>query len=207
MQAGMKNAALTGRLLRPGASAMSRVRHERDERTGTEAEPDVGSEVRARRRSSVLLLAGLAVLVTAPVVHATEPGRESISPPSLPEAPGYAHVVIAPPGRLVSVSGQVAIDSAGNVVGVGDFAVQCAQVFENLGRALRAAGLTFADVVRTDMFVTDLDHLPELRECRSRYLPTEDPPTSTLVQVAALIRPELMLEVAVTAVLPDARRD
>lgn len=127
---------------------------------------------------------------------------QAINPPSLPPAHGYSHVVIAPPGRLVSISGQVAIDSTGAVVGEGDFMAQCVQVFENIGRALRSVGLTFADVVRTDMFVTDLDHLSALRECRTRYLPAEDPPTSTLLKVDALFRPELMLEVAVEAVLP-----
>lgn len=81
---------------------------------------------------------------------------------------------------------------------------QCVQVFENVGGALRSAGLTFADVVRTDMFVTDLDHLSTLRECRARYLPAEDQPTSTLLKVEALLRPELLLEVAVEAVLSDA---
>jgi enamine deaminase RidA (YjgF/YER057c/UK114 family) len=53
------------------------------------------------------------------------------------------------------------------------------------------------------MFVTDLDHLSDLRECRTRYLPTEGPPTSTLLKVEALVRPELLLEIAVEAVLAD----
>jgi enamine deaminase RidA (YjgF/YER057c/UK114 family) len=111
--------------------------------------------------------------------------------------------VIAPPGRLVSISGQVAIDSTGAVIGEGDFVAQCAQVFENLRQALRSVGLTFVDVVRTDMFVTDLRHLSALRECRARYLPSDDPPTSTLLKVDALLHPELMLEVAIDAVLPQ----
>jgi enamine deaminase RidA (YjgF/YER057c/UK114 family) len=55
------------------------------------------------------------------------------------------------------------------------------------------------------MFVTDLDHLSDLRECRTRYLPTENPPTSALLKVEALLRPELLLEIAAEAVLPDVR--
>lgn len=115
---------------------------------------------------------------------------------------GYSHVVVAAPGRLVSVAGQVAVDSAGNVVGAGDFRTQCVQVFENLGRALSAAGAKWSDVVATTMYVTDLSRLDVLREVRARYLPAEAPPASTLVQVVALVRPELMIEVAVEAVIP-----
>jgi enamine deaminase RidA (YjgF/YER057c/UK114 family) len=149
------------------------------------------------------LLAGVALLSVPAVAHRQEQSVRVVNPPSLPPAHGYSHVVIAPPGRLVSISGQVAIDSTGAVVGEGDFMVQCAQVFENLSRALSSVGLTFRDVVRTDHFVTDLAHLSDLRECRMRYLPADDPPASTLLKVAGLFRPELMLEVAIEAVLPE----
>ena len=133
-------------------------------------------------------------------------GRKAINPPSLPPPRGYSHVVVAPPGRLVSVAGQVAVDSAGNVVGAGDFRAQCVQVFENLGRALSAAGARWSDVVATTMYLTDLSRLDVLREVRARYLPAEAPPASTLVQVVALVRPELMIEVAVEAVIPSGGR-
>jgi enamine deaminase RidA (YjgF/YER057c/UK114 family) len=56
------------------------------------------------------------------------------------------------------------------------------------------------------MYVTDLSHLAILREVRARYLPTEAPPASTLVQVVALYRPELLIEIAAEAVLPDKHR-
>lgn len=151
-----------------------------------------------------LFLAGIATLGIPRIAHGQEPGLQAINPPSLPPAHGYSQVVITPSGRLVSISGQVAIDSTSAVVGEGNFMAQCVQVFENLGRALRSVGLTFVHVVRTDMFVTDLDHLSALRECRARYLPAEDPPTSTLLKVDALFRPALMLEVAVEAILPEA---
>ena len=76
------------------------------------------------------------------------------------------------------------------------------QVFENLRRALGSVGATFSDVVSTDMYLTDLSHLQILREVRARYLPAQAPPASTLVQVVALYRPELMIEIAAEAVLP-----
>jgi enamine deaminase RidA (YjgF/YER057c/UK114 family) len=139
---------------------------------------------------------------TPGVLHGQGSKRQTLSPPSLPPPQGYSHVVIAPAGRRVSISGQVALDSLGAVVGSGDFRAQCVQVFENLGRALRSVGATFADVVSISMYVTDLSHLAILREVRGRYLPADAPPASTLVQVVALYRPELMIEIAAEAVLP-----
>lgn len=148
-------------------------------------------------------LAG-AVWMLAGVAHA-QAARQTINPPQLPPAHGYSHVVIAPPGRLVSISGQVAMDAHGKVVGAGDFHAQCMQVFESLRIALRSAGLDFSDVVRTDMYVTDLSQLAVLREVRAHYLPAQAQATSTLLKVDGLFRPELMIEVAAEAVLPDHR--
>jgi len=150
------------------------------------------------------LLGVLVALGTPSALHGQAGTRQALNPPSLPPPRGYSHVVIAPAGRRVSISGQVAVDSLGAVVGAGDFRAQCVQVFENLERALRSVGATFADVVSTDMYVTDLRHLAILREVRARYLPTEAPPASLLVQVVALYRPELMIEIAAEAVLPDS---
>lgn len=147
----------------------------------------------------------LAVLTFAATAHAQAAIR-AINPSALPPAHGYSHVVIAPPGRLVSISGQVAMDARGRVVGAGDFRAQCVQVFENLKIALHGAGLDFGDVVRTDMYVTDLEQLAVLREVRAHYLPANAQATSTLVKVDGLFRPELMIEVAAEAVLPDGRK-
>jgi enamine deaminase RidA (YjgF/YER057c/UK114 family) len=146
-----------------------------------------------------LALLGIFAPLAAPIaLHGQAPGRQALSPRSLPPSRGYSHIVIAPAGRRASISGQVALDSLGAVVGVGDFRAQCVQVFENLRRALASVGATFADVVSTNMYVTDLSHLDVL----ARYLPAEAAPASTLVQVVALYRPELMIEIAAEAVLP-----
>lgn len=148
-----------------------------------------------------LVCTGLALATTA---HARQ-ALQAINPPALPPAHGYSHVIVAPPGRMVSISGQVAMDRNGKIVGEGDFRAQCVQVFENLRMALKGAGLDFRDVVRTDMYVTDLDQLEVLREVRAHYLPADAPATSTLVKVDALFRPELKIEVAAEAVLPAGR--
>ncbi|SEO21476.1 Enamine deaminase RidA, house cleaning of reactive enamine intermediates, YjgF/YER057c/UK114 family [Actinacidiphila rubida] len=124
-----------------------------------------------------------------------------IAPEGVAPATGYSHVVLGE-GRLVAVSGQIALDERGEVVGVGDPAAQARQVFENLRRCLDAAGATFADVVKFTFFVTDVAFLPAVREARDAHVDTASPPASTAVQVAALFRPELLLEVEALAVLP-----
>ncbi|MBX7061555.1 MAG: RidA family protein [Pyrinomonadaceae bacterium] len=130
-------------------------------------------------------------------------GYRALNPKTLPPAHGYSHVVVAPVGQLVVISGQVAMDSKGEIVGKGDFKAQCTQVFDNIREALASVGLTFKDVIRTDMFVTDMSHLADLRECRTHYLPEKDPPAANLFQVVSLFRPELMIEVTVEAVIPQ----
>ncbi|MEU9147172.1 RidA family protein [Streptomyces sp. NPDC048349] len=123
------------------------------------------------------------------------------APEGVAPAAGYAHVVMGT-GRFVAVSGQCALDEKGAVVGEGDPAAQARQVFENLRRCLAAAGATFDDVVKLTYFVTDVAHLPAVREARDAVIPADRLPASSAVQVAALFRPELLLEVEAFAVLP-----
>ncbi|MEU9038828.1 RidA family protein [Streptomyces sp. NPDC048352] len=116
---------------------------------------------------------------------------------------GYSHVVWGT-GRFVTVSGQCALDEKGEVVGEGDPAAQARQVFENLRRCLAAAGAGFEDVVKLTYYVTDVAHLPAVRAARDEVIAADRLPASTAVQVAALFRPELLLEVEAFAILPSA---
>lgn len=125
------------------------------------------------------------------------------NPPALPPANGYSHVVVAPTGRLVVISGQVALDAKGELVGPGDFEKQCIQVHENIKAALASLGLGFKDVIRTDNYITDRKHLPLLRKVRSSYLPDKQPPASTLLVVDGFFRPDLLVEISVEAVMPE----
>lgn len=105
-------------------------------------------------------------------------------------------------GRLVALSGQVALDARGEVVGVGDPEAQARQVFENLRRCLVAAGASFEDVIKLTYYVTDIAHLSAVRAARDACVDTRRPPASTAVQVSALFRPELLLEVEALALVP-----
>ncbi|HTO68981.1 MAG TPA: RidA family protein [Myxococcota bacterium] len=120
--------------------------------------------------------------------------------PELAKPNGYTHAVEASGGRTVYVSGQVSLDAAGKLVGAGDFEAQARRVFENLKAALAAAGASLAHVVKITVFVTDLSGLASFRKLRNEYFPT-NPPASSLVQVAGLVLPELLIEIEAVAVL------
>lgn len=115
---------------------------------------------------------------------------------------GYSHVVTGP-GRWVAIAGQVALDANAELVGPGDAAAQARQVFVNLDACLKAAGATFAQVVKLGIYVTDLAVLPAIRTARDEYVDTANPPASTAVQVVALFRPDVLLEVEAFAIVAD----
>lgn len=124
------------------------------------------------------------------------------APAGVAPGPGYSHVVWGT-GRFVAVAGQIALDEHGDVVGAGDAQAQSRQVFANLRRCLAAAGATFADVVKLTYYVVDIGLLPVVRVARDECVDTDNPPASTAVQVSALARPELLLEVEAFAVVAD----
>ncbi|MFJ8900527.1 RidA family protein [Streptomyces sp. NPDC102370] len=123
------------------------------------------------------------------------------APDGVAPAAQYTHVVTGT-GRLVAVSGQLALDEDGALVGEGDAGAQTRQVFENLRRCLAAAGATFDDVVKLTYFVTDMAHLPAVRAARAAHVPDDRLPAASAVQVASLVRPEFLLEVEALAVVP-----
>jgi enamine deaminase RidA (YjgF/YER057c/UK114 family) len=127
-----------------------------------------------------------------------------INPDALAKSPSYTHVVeVRGPGRTVYIAGQLGTDRDGNVVGApGDFRAQAVQVFDNLKAALAAVGAGFADVVKLNSYLTDIAHLPILREVRTRYLNAAALPASTTIAVSKFARPGALLEVEAVAVLP-----
>ena len=127
-------------------------------------------------------------------------GHSYINPEDLTKPTGYTHVVKSAAGQTIYISGQIAFDKEGKVVGAGDFRAQTIRVFENLKSALAAAGATFDNVVKVTTFVTDMKHAPILREVRVNYF-GKNAPAGTLVQVAGLVIPELMIEVEAIAVI------
>ena len=127
---------------------------------------------------------------------------EHLRPHGLANNPTYTQVVTGRGARTVYVSGQVAIDAEGNLVGGSDLATQTEQVMVNLGVALTAAGATFDEVVKIVTYVVDYqpEHRAIIGEARSRHLPTGSPPASTLVGVTALAAPEYLVEIEAVAI-------
>ncbi|CAM5311915.1 enamine deaminase RidA [Streptomyces tanashiensis] len=124
------------------------------------------------------------------------------APDGLAPSPQYSHVVWGT-GRFVAISGQCALDASGAVVGEGDAVAQAHQVFANLERCLAAAGAGFGDVVKLTYFVTDVAHLPAVRDARDAHFAGSPLPASSAVQVSALVRPELLVEIEAFALVPE----
>ena len=130
---------------------------------------------------------------------------EFLNPPFLCPTFGWTHVVAATGGKTVYISGQVGINEKGEVVGKGDLKRQTEQAFENIRLALEAAGATFKEVVKTNLYVVVLrpEHVPIIREVRSRYVWADHPPSSTLVGISALVGPDWLIEIEAVAVVHD----
>ncbi len=126
--------------------------------------------------------------------------KQFINPDGLSNPGTYTHVVTVQGGKLIFISGQVALDAQGQVVGAGDLKAQAKQVFENLKTALASQSATFTDVVKLNIYI--VNYKPEYRqvvaEVRGQYFAAR-PPASTLVGVQSLARPEFMIEVEAIA--------
>lgn len=129
---------------------------------------------------------------------------QCINPDDIPAPVTFSHVVVATGTRLIFVSGQVAEDSQGNLIGAGDMTVQARQVFANIGRALAAAGARPQQVTKLTIFVANYrrEHLAMIEEGRLALF-GDHKPTDTLVGVAALSRPDYLLEVDAIAVIDN----
>ncbi len=122
------------------------------------------------------------------------------NPAGLHKPTGYTHVVEVTGGRTLYLSGQVALDQSGAVVGGSDLRAQTRQVFQNMHTALTASGATLDHVVKITVYMTDVSQIQVFRELRDSVF-TSALPASTLVQVVRLARPEFLIEVEAVAVV------
>lgn len=159
-----------------------------------------------QKRTALTLTAAAAIALGALATLVSAQGGRSViqrmNPPGLSTPTGYSHVVSARGGRTIYISGQVALDAKGDLVGAGDMAAQTRQVFANLETALKAAGATFADVVKTNYYVRDAAQVQVIRDIRAQYVGKELP-ASTLVEVSRLARPDFLIEIEVVAVVAE----
>lgn len=121
-----------------------------------------------------------------------------IRPEGLKRSPAFSPAVLF--GRLLFVSGQVAVDERGNVVGIGDCKAQAEQVMQNLATVLESAGGGIKDIIKITTFLVNRDDYGAFNEVRRRFF-QNNPPASSTVIVGGLVRPEYLIEVEAIAVI------
>ena len=115
----------------------------------------------------------------------------------------YSHGVVASPGELVVVAGQVGMGANGHVA-VNDVVAQTKQAFDNVRSVVEAGGCSMRDVVRLQTFLTRAGDVPGFMKARSEIFPQYFPdgvyPPNTLLMISRLVRPELLVEIEAIAV-------
>jgi enamine deaminase RidA (YjgF/YER057c/UK114 family) len=149
------------------------------------------------------LFALAAVLAFAPIAR-SEPVIERLKPEGLFNVPSFSQAVTAKGGKFVFVSGQVAWDAGGKPV-PGDLEMQTRLTYENLKRALAAAGASFEDVVKFTVYVKNLDteKWRRVSKVRNEYLTPGRAAASTMIGVTGLVYDELLIEIEAVALVPD----
>lgn len=113
---------------------------------------------------------------------------------------GYCRAVKV--GNTIEVAGTTAVDENGVTVGVGDMYAQTRFILQKIEKALQQAGAAMTDVVRTRMFVTDISRWEDAGEAHGEFF-KDIKPVATMVEVNALINPELLIEIEVSAIIID----
>jgi enamine deaminase RidA (YjgF/YER057c/UK114 family) len=132
---------------------------------------------------------------------------EYLNPPTLSAPPGamYSQAVRVRAGETLYISGQVARDQAGKLVGEGDVVAQYRQVWNNVGLALAAVGLRHEHLVKTTTYVVGEANIPPIRAVRKELAPAKAP-TSTMLVVPALAIPGALVEIEAVAAFPDTTK-
>ena len=154
-----------------------------------------------------LFLVGLVAIFHVATGQSTDQLVKFSNPATATTPKGYSQLVEVDLGtvRMVILSGQVALDKSGEVVGKDDPKAQFEQIFRNIQALVQSAGGTMKQVVKLTYFVRDVAHLPLLREVRDRYISQEYPPASTAVEVSNLFRNEFLAEVEAIAIIPKIK--
>jgi enamine deaminase RidA (YjgF/YER057c/UK114 family) len=111
---------------------------------------------------------------------------------------GYSRAVRI--GNLIAVAGTTAVDESGTVMGAGDPGAQARFIYQKIGRALAEAGASLQDVFRVRTFLTDIDRWEDVARVQGEMF-AEIRPAATLVEVSALVSPDLLVEIEVDAIV------
>jgi enamine deaminase RidA (YjgF/YER057c/UK114 family) len=111
---------------------------------------------------------------------------------------GYSRAVRI--GNLIAVAGTTAVDQTGTVMGAGDPGAQARFIYQKIGRALAEAGASLQDVFRVRTFITDINRWEDVARVQGEIF-AESRPAATLVEVSALVSPDLLVEIEVDAIV------
>lgn len=127
-----------------------------------------------------------------------------LNPETLPQHPAFTQVVtVRGPVTTVYVGGQNAVDTTGSIIGKNDLAVQAEHVLHNLQAALAAGGARLDDVIKWNVYVVHgYDGTAGFAAFQRIWGNRPNPPTITLVYVAALAHPDMLMEMDAVAVVP-----
>ena len=130
------------------------------------------------------------------------PRKTALNPDAVavPLKPYYSNCVRSDAGPLLWISGQVALNKSGNLVGAGDLRTQAVQVLENIKDILADSNAAMDDIVKVTVYVTDIRAFNDIADIRERYFP-KDGPSSVICEVSALAWPEFMIEIEAVAVV------
>ena len=133
----------------------------------------------------------------------TNPRKTAINPDAVavPLKPYYSNCVRSDAGPLLWISGQVALDKDGKLLGEGDLRAQAVQVLENIKAILADSDASMDDIVKVTVYVTDIRAFNDIADIREKYFP-KDGPSSVICEVSALAWPEFMIEIEAVAVVP-----
>ena len=154
------------------------------------------------KKASFIL--AMLIALTLGTLAQTAPNVQLINPATIAAPRGYSHAAVVDLGncKMVILSGQVALDPKGNLVGANDIVKQTEQVFKNIKSIVEAAGGNMNHLVKLGYFTTDVSQIQGIRTIRDQFINTKTPPASTLVQVNKLYREDVLIEIEATAIIP-----
>ncbi|WP_336515585.1 RidA family protein [Pollutibacter soli] len=128
-----------------------------------------------------------------------------LNPLTIHKPNGYSHSAIIDLGnsKMVILSGQVALDKDGNLVGKADIAKQTEQVFANIKSSITEIGGNMNQLVKLNYFILHGQEIQPVREVRNKFINTSTPPASTLVKVSGLFRDDILIEIEATFIVPE----
>ncbi len=117
----------------------------------------------------------------------------------------FNHGVVQSEGKTLYITGQVAWDHEGNLIGHNDCEAQIRKSFQNVENILSAVGGKIEDIVSLTIFFLKADDLPAIQKVRSEKFTPETAPASIIIQTSGLVIPELLVELVPIAVIPSER--